>query len=363
MYAELFDFKAQLCLAFEYTAGKEWNRREVAVKVILIDAFSQIFRCYFAITHLTNADGEPTNAVFGFARLLLGIERDFQPSGGALCFDCGKPEFRLAIAPDYKAGRPPMPEDLAAQLGRIRELTAAFGWSIVEEQNYEADDLIAAFIKAVEGRGETAAFISQDKDLAQLVSQQTSWLAPDRKNSGFEQRGTEEVAAKFGVQPCQMVDYLALLGDASDHIPGVPGIGAKTAAKIITSGVSVDDILAGGVNDVPGVSARIIALLRENGERVAANRKLISLRTDLPARLQDIDSVLQKKAPDWKKIAEFFVRNGLRSLMKEVPEDFRNVEISRTENQGTEDLPLFAADAGEVQKTPVSGVMEQGTLF
>lgn len=336
------------------------------MNVVLIDAFSQIFRCFFAITHLSNSKGEPTNAVFGFSRLLLGLEKDFAPEYGAMCFDCGKPDFRLAVAPDYKAGRPPMPENLALQLDKIRKITSLFGWQIAEEKNYEADDLIACFVKAVSGRGGRTAYISQDKDLSQLVSESVLWYAPDKKNSGFEKRGVAEVTEKFGVAPENIVDYLALLGDSSDNIPGVPGIGAKTAAKILSSGVSLDGIISGTVTDVPGLTPRLVGAVMDNKERLLANRKLIRLRTDLPERFTDIEKSLYKNKPDWQEIAVFFADNGLKSLLKEIPEEYRNPAVDGHAGDDLAELPLFAAEQraeSETEQKEKSGGLFQGTLF
>lgn len=118
---------------------------------ILIDAYSQIFRAYYAIRQLSNSRGEPTNAVFVFARMLLKLEKEYPSDAGALCFDCGKVQFRLELAPEYKANRPEMPEELRVQIPVIRELAAAFGWPLLQEPEYEADDLIAAFARRAAG--------------------------------------------------------------------------------------------------------------------------------------------------------------------------------------------------------------------
>ena len=125
----------------------------MADELILIDAYSQIFRAFYAIRQLTNSRGEPTNAVFVFTRLLLGIQKEYPTSRGAMLFDCGKVEFRMKLNPEYKANRPPMPEALRTQIPVIRELAEAFGWPLLEEPEYEADDLAAAFARAAEGPG------------------------------------------------------------------------------------------------------------------------------------------------------------------------------------------------------------------
>ncbi len=289
-----------------------------ARNILLIDAYSQIFRCFYAIAHLSNSRGEPTNAVFAFTRLLINLEREFPGSDGALCFDCGKPAFRLALAPEYKAGRPPMPEELARQMPVIRAMAAAFGWPLLQAGNYEADDLIGGFA-AVGAPGEREVFIvSSDKDLAQLVRPGVTWLAPDRKATGFERRGGDAVTAKFGVAPGQMVDYLALLGDSSDNIPGVPGVGAKTAAKILAAAPDIDAVLAQAPAEL---TPKILDALRDHLDLIRLNRQLIRLRTELPPEFADVPGVLKRSAPDWAAIAGLCRDQELNSLLRELPAD------------------------------------------
>lgn len=290
-------------------------------QILLIDAYSQIFRCYYAITYLSNSRGEPTNALFAFTRLLLNLEKEFRGCDGALLFDCGKPAFRLELAPDYKAGRPPMPEDLRFQMPLIREMAEAFGWPLLQKENYEADDLIGGFATGALP-GECEVFVvTSDKDLAQLVRPGVTWLAPDRKNSGFEKRGVPGVIEKFGVPPERLVDYLSLLGDSSDNIPGVPGIGGKTAARLLADGRSLDQVLADPA--AAGASPRIAEALKEHAGRIAVNRQLIRLRCDLPEEFADRGQTLKRHQPDWAEIAELCRAQDLKSLLKELPEEFR----------------------------------------
>ena len=175
--------------------------------LILIDAYSQIFRAYYAIRHLSNSKGEPTNAVFVFARLLLKLEEEYLGTAGAMLFDCGKVKFRLELAPDYKANRPPMPEELKLQMPVIRELAAAFGWPLLEEPEYEADDLIAAFASSADG---PVLIVSSDKDLSQLVTPEVKMLVPAQKN-GFELRDEEKVREKFAVSPSPRAGFCGML--------------------------------------------------------------------------------------------------------------------------------------------------------
>ncbi|MBP5300310.1 MAG: hypothetical protein J6Y80_02790 [Victivallales bacterium] len=195
-------------------------------KLFLIDAYSQIYRVFYAIRQLTNARGQPANALYGMARLFLQLD-EMQPSDyGAIIYDLGKCTRRTALLPEYKAQRPPMPEELRSQTAAIREWADAFGWNIVDRQGYEADDLIAGLVSQ---RGPNQAIIlTGDKDLFQLLE------APDVRILLHGKDKTPWIVAdaavardKFGVEPAQIRDYLALLGDTADNIPGIPGCGPR----------------------------------------------------------------------------------------------------------------------------------------
>ena len=191
--------------------------------LILIDSFAQIFRGYFAVRVLTSHDGTPTNAVFAMAKFLLKLHADYPADAfdGAFVFDLGKPAHRLELAPDYKANRPPAPPDLTAQVPIVRDLIRAFGWPLFEQQAWEADDLISALANAFSER--EIRIISADKDLAQLINDRVAMLIPSHTGAGFELRDEAAVLKKFGVPPSGIIDYLALVGDAADNIPGIEG--------------------------------------------------------------------------------------------------------------------------------------------
>ena len=259
---------------------------------ILIDAYSQIFRVFYAIGNLSRRDGFPTNALFGFARMLLQLEKEFSPSGGAMFFDCGKPEFRLELSKDYKSNRPPMPENLKKQMPLLRELAELFGWQICQCSNYEADDLIGAAVKS--SAEKSFAVLSSDKDLSQLIDDHAFMLIPARSGGGFEKRGLEEVVSKFGVEPKQIIDYLSLIGDSSDAIEGVPKIGPKTAAAILSECGSLDKFFAD-----PELlqNAKQREKLLESSELIRRNQKLVALRTDWPeAEVGKVETALEKKS-------------------------------------------------------------------
>ncbi|MBQ7394417.1 MAG: 5'-3' exonuclease [Lentisphaeria bacterium] len=312
-------------------------------QLILMDAYSQIFRCFYAVRSLTNAAGEPVNALLPFGRLLLNLEKQHPGHAGAIVFDCGKVRFRMELRPEYKANRPPTPDDLKKQVPPIRELCGLFGWPILEEPEYEADDLIAALAQNYPGE---VRIISSDKDLAQMITSRIAMLIPASGKGSWELRDEAAVFAKFAVTPDQIVDYLSLLGDSADNIPGVPGIGPKGAAQLLSKCGSLDRFYAEGH---PDISPRIAGLLQEHREVLERNRKLITLRTDLPARLNCASGCCIRKSPDWEGIRQFCTGHGLFSLLKELP--------------AAEPDELFPPDPPAAEEKSKKPEYEQGDLF
>ncbi|MFA6103290.1 MAG: 5'-3' exonuclease H3TH domain-containing protein [Victivallaceae bacterium] len=282
--------------------------------IILIDAYAQIYRGYYAIRALTNSKQQPTNAVFAMAKFFLKMYSEEHAMYGAVAFDVGKPAFRLALAPEYKAGRPPMPDDLRVQVPYIKSLAEAFGWPLLSKEGYEADDLIAAIAKDFDPY--PVRFVSADKDLAQIVSDRVKMLIPDRKNSGLEVRGPEEVIARFEVSPGQMVDFLSLVGDNSDNIPGVAGIGPKTAAALIKKFGSINTMLS-GLESIENEKMR--EKIRNSAELLHKNIELITLKTEIQDKPWNAIETLSMKTPDWNKIASICQELELRSILKELP--------------------------------------------
>lgn len=199
-------------------------------KIYLIDASGFIFRAYHALPPLTRPDGTPVNAVMGFSNMLLKLLEQLAPEDGiAVIFDAARDNFRNQIFAEYKANRDSTPEDLIPQFPLIREATRMFGFTPIEAEGYEADDLIATYARQAETAGSEAIIVSSDKDLMQLVSDKISMLDPMKnKTISFQ-----EVFEKFGVSPDRVIDVQALAGDKIDNVPGVPGIGVKIAAQLI----------------------------------------------------------------------------------------------------------------------------------
>ncbi|HET6440884.1 MAG TPA: 5'-3' exonuclease H3TH domain-containing protein, partial [Phycisphaerae bacterium] len=194
-------------------------------RLYVIDSHGQLYASFYALPNLTSPKGEPTGATFGFVGTLLKILRDEKPDYLVACFDLPGPTHRHEAFAAYKAQRPPMPDDLVVQVRRAHEVLAAMGIPAVESAGYEADDCIAAVVERARRDGLDVVICSRDKDLEQLVAPGVTML--DTKT--FEHLDPEGIRKKRGVTPEQTVDVLALMGDATDNIPGVPGIGPKTA--------------------------------------------------------------------------------------------------------------------------------------
>ncbi|MBQ9338270.1 MAG: 5'-3' exonuclease [Lentisphaeria bacterium] len=277
--------------------------------LLLVDAFSQVFRGYFAVRSLSTSAGVPTNAVFALTKLLLKLQQEYGHCDGAFVFDKGKCTARLALAPAYKANRPAMPEDLRVQMEPIRNMIRAFGWPIVEAEGFEADDLIGA--AAVSEKDREVLILSSDKDLSQLIDDRVKMLVPDRDGKGLLIRDIASTREKFGVPPEGIVDYLSLIGDSSDNIPGVEGVGPKTAAALIAQFGSIGAMLA---EPEKIAKENLRAKITAARETLELNRKLILL--DFAAPLDGAS--FAKAEPDYGKIRELAEQAELKSILKEL---------------------------------------------
>ena len=283
-----------------------------AAPLILIDAYSQIFRSFYAIRMLTNARGEPVNAALVFAKLLLKLEKEHPAVAGAMLFDCGKVAFRSEILPGYKANRPPMPDDLRSQIPLIKRIAEAFGWQLFQHENWEADDLIGGMAEKFTSL--PVRIVSSDKDLSQLINDRIKMLVPG--SNTFELRGKDEVVQKFGVVPELIVDYLSLLGDSSDNIPGVPGIGPKSAVELLNTCGAVEN----WIGEPEKISeSKYAKKILPHLDTLAKNRQLIKLKTALPPEWENMP-LPEKKTPDWRVIADICRDNQFNSVLKMLPE-------------------------------------------
>ena len=310
-----------------------------APRLFLIDAYALIYRAFFAFINrpLTNSRGENTSAPFGFANFLLGIRENHRPDYLAIVFDRGMSK-REEIYPEYKATREKMPDELAASLPRIRELVEGFRDPVVEVEGYEADDVIGTLALKAREAGLEAVIVSGDKDLYQLVQPGIHLLNPGRGGpTGVEPEWVDESNAgdKFGIPPEKIPDYLALIGDSSDNVPGAPGIGPKTALKLLGEYGTLEKILA-HANELSGKRAR--ESLTDNAELVRLSKRLVTIQTDVPIDL-DLHS-WRVQEPD---------RDRLRSLFLEL--EFHRL-AERFTGPGPAGRP--GGDAPSAQEIPVT---------
>ncbi|NHO31638.1 DNA polymerase I [Acetobacter fallax] len=276
-----------------------------APHLVLVDGSGFIFRAFHALPPMSNPDGVPVNAVFGFCNMLTRLMREHVGTHLAVVFDAGRVTFRNQIYPQYKAHRPDIPEDLIPQFGLIREATAAFGVPGIELEGFEADDLIASYALSVAQAGGQCTIVSSDKDLMQLLGPHVDMMDPIRQRS----IGPAEVEIKFGVGPDRVIDVQALMGDPTDNVPGIPGIGPKTASALVNEFGSLEAVL----NAAPEMkkSKRRDSLI-EHAEAARISLKLVTLKTDIPLPVPVAELAVDD--PDVVVLGDWLDRMGFRSI-------------------------------------------------
>ena len=277
-------------------------------KLVLIDGYNYLYRAFHALPPLTNAAGEPTGALFGIVNMLRGHLKE-KPDYIALVMDASGPTFRDALYAEYKANRPPMPDELRAQIEPMMQIVAALGLPILREPGVEADDVIGTLALRAAGQGIDVVVSSGDKDMAQLVRPHVMLV---NTMSGGKLDSDEAVVAKFGVRADQIVDYLALMGDAVDNIPGVPKCGPKTAAKWLAEYGSLDGVIANAAN----IGGKIGESLREALPRLPLNRTLTTIKTDVAMAQGPQDLAL--RARDVEALRALYTRYGFNQALKEL---------------------------------------------
>jgi len=276
-------------------------------RLYLIDGSSYIYRAYYAIRHLSNSKGLATNAVFGFVNMLLKVVREQQPDHLAVIFDAPGPTFRKELYPEYKSNRAKMPDDLVPQVPLIKEVVRAFNMPAIEKEGFEADDIIATLAKRFAGKGLEVTVVTGDKDLLQIVSERIRLLDTMKAKVS----GLDEVAERFGGEPAKVIEVQALAGDTSDNVPGVPGVGEKTAVKLIQEYGSVENLLA----SVDQLKGKLQERLREYGELARLSRQLVTLRDDVPLELDYAAFALS--APDSAALTALFRELEFHKLLQE----------------------------------------------
>jgi len=277
-------------------------------KLVLIDGYNYLYRAFHALPPLTNAAGEPTGALFGIVNMLRGHLKE-KPEYIAFVMDAPGRTFRDDLYADYKANRPPMPDELRAQIEPMMQIVAALGLPILREPGVEADDVIGTLAVRAAEQGIDVVVSSGDKDMAQLVRPHVMLV---NTMSGGKLDSDEAVVAKFGVRADQIVDYLALMGDAVDNIPGVPKCGPKTAAKWLGEYGSLDGVIANAAN----IGGKIGESLREALPRLPLNRTLTTIKTDVAMAQGPQDLAL--RARDVEALRALYTRYGFNQALKEL---------------------------------------------
>jgi len=302
--------------------------------LILIDGSGYIFRAFYGLPPMTNPEGIPVNAVFGFTKMLLKLIDDLKPMYAAVIFDVARKTFRNEIYEDYKGNRSEPPDDLIPQFSIIRDATKAIGLPVVEMEGFEADDLIATYSTIAKNIKKKVIIISSDKDLMQLVDNDIILFDP-MKQFWINQ---EQVFQKFGVYPDRVIDVQSLAGDSSDNIPGVPGIGVKTAAELINQFDNLDQLLT-RASEIKQNKKR--ENLIEFADQARLSRSLVTLKKDVSV-ISTIDDFKINSSLDTKKLIPFLKSHGFKSLLNK----YENYE----EQKSTEQFGLPQTSVMEKQK-------------
>jgi DNA polymerase-1 len=279
----------------------------------LIDAHSLIYRAFFALPPMSTSDGRVTNAVYGFTSM-LAIVLASRPEFAIAAFDMGAPTFRSKEYVEYKAGRRAMPDDLRPQLEMVREVLQSFSIPIYGIEGFEADDVIGTLTRLAEERGHPVTIVSGDLDCLQLVSESVDALVPRRGITDTFVYGPEQVRQRYGFEPVQLIDFKALRGDTSDNIPGVPGVGDKTAAKLVQDYGSIEKLLD-RLDELP--EGRLKKSLKESADKVRLGKRLVTIVRDVPVELE-LDKARWTRY-DYDTVRLVFDRLEFRQLLSRFP--------------------------------------------
>jgi DNA polymerase-1 len=310
-------------------------------RLLLVDAPSYFYRAFHAIRELRSPAGEPTNAIYGVVNMLRKLKQDFPSDYIACVLDPKGKTFRDDIYPEYKATRQAMPEDLARQIDPLLETIAALGWPVVVVDGVEADDVIGTLVRRAEEQGWDSVISTGDKDLTQLVNGHVTWV--NTMATPIEKLDRDGVKAKFGVPPEKIIDYLALMGDAVDNVPGVDKVGPKTACKLIEEYGSLEGVIA-NADKVKGV---VGDNLRRVKDWLPTGRRLLTVKTDVELPFEM--TTLTDKGPDTEKLSALYTRFGFRTL--------RDALVNR------EDAPEGGASAPDKSSLPPASGRGSGRNF
>lgn len=285
-------------------------------KLFLLDAYALVYRAYYALIRAprVTSTGFNTSAIFGFANTLQELLKSQQPTHIAVCFDPHGPTFRHEAYPDYKAQRDKQPEDITKSIPIIKDIIAAYGIETVEVPGYEADDVIGTLSRRAEAEGFVTYMMTPDKDYGQLVTDRVFMYKPGIKGGEVEIRGPKEVCELYGIDsPAQVIDLLALEGDSVDNIPGCPGVGQKTAAKLIQEWHTVENLL----DHTSEIKGALQKKLTENADQIKFSKFLATICTDAPIGIYPEQFL--RRQPDYEKLSSLFAGLEFRQMVKRLP--------------------------------------------
>ena len=290
------------------------EKKSISKKLLLIDGHSMAYRAFYAlpVDNFKSSNGQPTNAIYGFASMIINLIKEEKPTHIAVAFDVSRKTFRSEKFPEYKAQRASTPDEFRSQLSHINELITGFGIKYFGIEGFEADDIIATLAKAAEKQGFEVAICTGDRDAFQLVSKQTTVLYPKKGVTEMSRMTPDAVFEKYGLTPTQYPDFAALRGDPSDNLPSVPGVGEKTATKWIVDYKSLDNLL----DHAAEISGKVGESLRANIESIKLNRVLTQLLDDvqIPATVDD----LSWDGFDGQKVNNLFDNLEIKALKERI---------------------------------------------
>ncbi|GBE57924.1 DNA polymerase I, thermostable [bacterium BMS3Abin01] len=321
--------------------------------LFLIDGNSLAYRAFYALPEtIATSDGFPTNALYGFSTMLVKILVDYRPSGVVVAWDAGKRVFRHEQYEEYKAGRKPMPEPLVEQMERFDELVEAFGCQTLKKEGYEADDILATLAREARAQGQKAVIVTADRDALQLVGDGIFVMTNTRGVSEVKVYDSEAVQERYGVPPAKIPDFIGLKGDSSDNIPGVPGIGDKTAAALLADYPTLEELLR-HLDDLKGKRRQ---LLEEFGDQALFSKELATMCDEVPL---DIDAgTVRPGTPDRTRLRETMGRYEFHTLAGRLEELGL---LEPPEDQGSS-LEVKQAKPGEL-RTAVGNAAEAALAF
>jgi DNA polymerase-1 len=313
-------------------------------RLLLIDGHSMAYRAFYALPaeNFTIASGQHTNAIYGFATMLLSLLTSEKPTHVAVAFDVSRKTFRSEIFPEYKANRAKTPDEFRSQMSYLHELVHAFGITQFEVEGYEADDVIATITKRAEKEGAEVFICTGDRDSFQLVNDKTTVLYPKRGVSDLARMTPDTVQEKYGMSPAQYPDFAALRGDPSDNLPSIPGVGEKTAAKWVVEYGSLQELLS----NVDKVGGKVGQALRDSIDNVIRNRELTQLVTEVPLDLS-IDALA------WSGVDENLTNPLFDRLeFKTLKDRIKPILLKGTGKSAETEFALFAEELSEGVLTP-----------